>query len=283
MLNSDNDIKNYLTIDVEDYFQVSAFDNIVKFKDWGSYESRIVNSTMKILDLLNNNGKFKATFFILGWLAERYGKLVKEIDANGHEIGCHSYQHKLVYKMQPDEFRYDTVKSKKILEDIIGKEVIGYRAPSYSITKKSLWALEILNEVGFKYDSSVFPIRHDRYGIPNTPRFRYKIPQCNLIEYPISTSMLFGIKIPISGGGYFRLFPYSVSKRALKHINVKEEKPFVFYLHPWEIDPQQPRIDGTKFFSQFRHYINLKKTNERFIRLLHDFKFTHISNGLVFD
>ena len=220
------------------------------------------------------------TSVILGWLGEKYSKLVKEIDASGHEIGSHSYQHKLVYKMKPNEFRDDTIKSKRILEDIIGKEVIGYRAPSYSITKKSLWAFEILKDLGFKYDSSVFPIRHDRYGIPNAPRFKYKISNCSLIEYPISTSMLFGIKIPISGGGYFRIFPYLFSKKALKRINVKEKKPFVFYLHPWEIDPKQPRIDGTSLLSRFRHYINLKKTGERFIRLLNDFKFTHIANGL---
>jgi len=272
-----NKIKNYLTIDVEDYYQVTAFENKIRFEDWGNYESRVVENTRKILEMLFEAGDIKGTFFILGWVAEKHPEIVKEIDANGHEIACHSYRHRLIYNMSPDEFRIDLMKSKNILEDITGKKVIGYRAPSYSIIKKSLWVLEILEELGFEYDSSIFPITHDIYGIPGAPRFKYKLPENNLVEYPISTSKILGLKLPISGGGYFRLFPYWFTKMSLTTINIKEKQPFVFYIHPWEIDPDQPKVKGVDVFSRFRQYNNLKKTVERFKKLLKDFQFTPIS------
>lgn len=269
-------IKNYLTIDVEDYYQVAAFDNIVNIEDWDNYESRVDANTRRILALLAQH-QVKATFFVMGWIAERHPELVKEIQHQGHEIGCHSYCHRKIYQLTPDEFREDTKRAKTIIEDITGVPVRGYRAPSYSITKKSLWALDILEEMGFEYDSSIFPIYHDNYGIPDAPRFEYKLPNHDMKEYPISTSLIMGRKIPVAGGGYFRLFPYWFTKMALKKINDKEKKPFIFYLHPWEVDPGQPRMAGAKLLSRFRHYNNLEKTAERLTNLLLDFDFGFIS------
>jgi polysaccharide deacetylase family protein (PEP-CTERM system associated) len=274
----DKNITNYLTIDVEDYFHVSAFENSIKFEEWGSFESRVVNNTRKILEILSEAGEIKATFFILGWVAEKHPEIVKEINADGHEIACHSYRHRLVYNMTPEEFMSDLSKAKKILEDIIGKKILGYRAPSYSITKRSLWAFEILEDNGFEYDSSIFPITHDRYGIPDAPRFKYDLVEHNLVEYPISTSKILGLKVPVSGGGYFRLFPYWFSRLALRKINNNENQPYMFYIHPWEIDLEQPRINGANVFSRFRHYNNLGKTAKRFKRLLRDFKFGPINH-----
>ena len=215
-------ITNYLTIDVEDYFHVAAFEKIVQVDEWDSFKTRVQNNTTRLLDILDEH-KVKATFFILGWVAERFPEMVKKIDQSGHPIGCHSYLHQKIYTQTPDEFREDTARAKKILEDIIGKPVLGYRAPSYSITRKSLWALEILEELGFVYDSSIFPIVHDNYGIPDSPRFPYKHKESNLYEYPISTAKIWGRKIPVSGGGYFRLFPYWFSRYALNQINRKEQ------------------------------------------------------------
>lgn len=265
-------IRNYLTIDVEDYFQVAAFDDFIRPDSWDAMESRVERNSTIILDIL---GKFgvKATFFVVGWIAERYPSIVREIVKRGHELSCHSYMHKKIYHMTPAEFREDTRQAKNILEDITGHAVLGYRAPSYSITKKSLWALDILDELGFEYDSSIFPIYHDNYGIPDAPRFEYKLPNHNLIEYPISTSLFMGRKIPVAGGGYFRLFPYWFTRSALKKINLKEKRPFVFYIHPWEIDAQQPRMNQAKALSRFRHYNNLNKTTKRFETLLNDFTF----------
>ena len=197
--------------------------------------------------------------------------MVKKIAGKGHEIGCHSYSHRLVYNLTPDEFREDTRQAKDILEQITGTKVNGYRAPSYSITKRSLWALDILAELGFQYDSSIFPIYHDRYGISDSPRFSYKLPKQDMTEYPISTSLFLGRKIPVAGGGYFRLFPYWFTKMALQKINNKDEKPFIFYFHPWEIDPEQPKMQNTKPLSRFRHYVNLNKTFKRLEQLLRDF------------
>ena len=263
---------NYLTIDVEDYFQVAAFEDIIAPDSWASMECRVEKNTAVILDIL---GKYRvrATFFVVGWIAERYPALVREISRHGHEIGCHSYLHRKIYDLSPAEFREDTKQAKDILEGIIGKTVNGYRAPSYSITKKSLWALDVLEELGFKYDSSIFPIYHDNYGIPDAPRFEYKLPNHEMQEYPISTSLLLGRKVPVGGGGYFRLFPYWFTRYALRKINIAEKQPFVFYLHPWEIDPGQPRFHDASRLSKFRHYNNLHKTKFRFEKLLSDFAF----------
>jgi len=265
-------LTNYLTIDVEDYFQVAAFEDIITSAAWSSMECRVERNTASILDILGKQG-VRATFFVVGWIAERYPALVREISRQGHEIGCHSYLHRKIYDLTPEEFREDTRRAKNILEDITGRSVPGYRAPSYSITKKSLWALDILEELGFKYDSSIFPIYHDNYGIPDAPRFEYKLPNRAMMEYPISTALLLGRKIPVAGGGYFRLFPYWFTKFALKKINTDERNPFVFYLHPWEIDPDQPRFNHARKLSKFRHYNNLHKTRQRLERLLNDFSF----------
>ena len=267
---------NYLTIDVEDYFQVAAFEKVIQPATWENYPSRVEQNTTRILDLLNTYG-VKGTFFIVGWTAERFPGLVKEIVTRGHEIGCHSYQHQKIYNQTPEEFRRDTQKAKDILEQASGRPVVGYRAPTYSITKKSLWAFDILQELGFKWDSSIFPIRHDNYGIPDAPRFAYKMPNHNLIEYPISTALLWGRKIPVAGGGYFRILPYWFTRMALKKINQQEKEPFIFYLHPWEVDLGQPKVSHAGWKSRFRHYHNLGKTEERLHCLLKEFRFAPIT------
>ena len=264
-------IRNYLTIDVEDYFQVAAFEDIVNPGDWDLMEQRVVRNTRQLLDTLKSRGVL-ATFFVVGWIADRFPQLVAEIGEHGHEIGCHSYWHRKIFTLDRKEFQADTLRVKLILEGIIGKPVLGYRAPSYSITEKSLWALDTLKELGFTYDSSIFPVHHDNYGIPGAPRFAFAHPN-GLLEYPISTALFLGCNIPVSGGGYFRLFPYWFTRLALRTINHKEKKPFVFYLHPWEIDPEQPRMEHAGKISKFRHYNNLQKTADRLQRLLDDFLF----------
>ena len=264
---------NALTIDVEDYYHVSAFESVVRFEDWDCYESRVERNTHRILDILDEN-KTKATFFVLGWVAERQPKLVQAIHQRGHEVASHGYAHRKVYTQTPVQFRDETRRSKRIIEEIIGQPVIGYRAASYSIIKKSLWALEILAEEGFKYDSSIFPVIRYRYGIPGCPRFPHTIEVngSRLMEYPLSTVRVSGINIPIAGGGYMRLFPYRFTRWGLRRINMLEKKPVIFYLHPWEIDPAQPRIKAN-ILSRLRHYSNLDKGEEMLIRLIREFRF----------
>ncbi|MFQ5756700.1 MAG: XrtA system polysaccharide deacetylase [Acidiferrobacterales bacterium] len=275
-------IKNALTVDVEDYFQVSAFASTINQYDWDTYESRVEQNTYRLLDIFDERG-CKGTFFVLGWVAERYPRLVQEISTRGHEIGCHGYCHELVYNQNPEVFREDTLRAKNILEDIMQTPVQGYRAASYSITERSTWALDSLVELGFVYDSSIFPIHHDRYGMPGSSRHPYRVQTPDghsIAEFPMSTVELFKWRFPVSGGGYFRLFPYALSRRALKSINNKEGRPFIFYLHPWEIDPHQPRI-GSGWLSRFRHYNNLHRCEERLTRLLCDFEFTTVKDILT--
>ncbi|MCP4266777.1 MAG: DUF3473 domain-containing protein, partial [Candidatus Brocadiaceae bacterium] len=260
-------MKNVLTVDVEDYFQVSALANSISRDDWGSIPSRVTSNMHRLLDLFDEKN-VRATHFVLGWVAERFPGLVKEIDNRGHEIASHGYSHQLIYNQAPDVFEQETRESKKILEDIIGKPVIGYRAASYSITRKSLWALDVLADCGFTYDSSIFPVLHDRYGIWGSPGLPHvlKTPQKQeLVEYPLSTYSIMGQTIPVAGGGYFRLYPYQLSRFFYKRIN--RNAPFVFYLHPWEIDPDQPRVKAGKL-SEFRHYNNLDKCQNRLSSLL---------------
>ena len=266
-----NSIINYLTIDVEDYFQVSAFEDIIGTADWNGMEHRVAGNTEQVLAILAEFDT-KATFFVVGWVAEKFPRLVRAIYAQGHSIGCHSYWHRKVYDLSPEAFRDDTARAKTILENVIGEPVLGYRAPSYSITQKSLWALDILKDLGFTYDSSIFPIHHDTYGIPGAPRFPYRHPN-GLLEYPISTARVFGWNLPVAGGGYFRLFPYGFSRFFLRSLNGAEQQPFVFYLHPWEVDPDQPRMRQARWFSRFRHYNNLDVTATRLRRLLSEFAF----------
>ncbi len=267
-------VQNALTVDVEDYFQVSAFADNIKYDKWDQHPLRVERNTWKLLDLFDEY-QVKATFFTLGWVAERKRSLVMEIAKRGHEVACHGYSHQLIYNQTPEVFRQETVRAKSLLEDIIQKPVLGYRAASYSITEKSLWALDILAETGFVYDSSIFPVRHDRYGMPDTPEHPYllKTPAgYSIIEFPLSTAKIVNYRLPIAGGGYFRLYPYWLSKMGLKQIN-RQQKPFIFYLHPWEIDPEQPRI-STSWFSRFRHYNNLDKCESRLKNLMADFQFT---------
>ena len=213
---------------------------------------------------------------MLGWVADRVAGLISEIASRGHEVACHGYSHQLVYKQPPDVFREETLRSKNLLEDIIQAPVRGYRAASYSITGKSLWALDILAEAGFEYDSSIFPVHHDRYGIPDAPKYPYQLTTPNgqtLVEFPLSTAKLLGYRLPMAGGGYFRLYPYALTRMGLRQINNRDGKPFIFYLHPWEIDTDQPRIDAS-WLSRFRHYNNLDKCESRLQRLMSDFSFT---------
>jgi len=273
---------NALTVDVEDYFHVSAFANVISIDDWDKFESRVVRNTHRLLDLFAKN-KIIGTFFVLGWVAERYPSLVRDIANQGHEIACHGYSHQLIYNQDKDVFRNETIKAKNLLEDIIQAEVAGYRAASYSITNKSLWALDILTEAGFTYDSSIFPIRHDRYGIPGAKSCPHILTAPNgkkIVEFPLSKAKWFGMDVPVSGGGYFRLLPYFVTRAGLKTIINKNCSPFIFYLHPWEIDPDQPRISA-KWLSRFRHYNNLHKTELRVNKLLGEFRFSTIKDVLA--
>lgn len=271
-------IYNALSIDVEDYFMVSAFADVVKFEEWGRFESRVEKNTLKILELLDEFDT-KATFFTLGWVAERYPGLVKEISSKGHEIASHGYNHRLVYNCSPDEFREDIRKTKHILEDITSSPVMGFRAASYSIVKETLWALDILIEEGYAYDSSIFPIYHDRYGIPDAERYPYIIKGASKVfwEFPPSTYRIFGNNIPMAGGGYFRLYPYQLTKMLINSINQREEQPVIFYLHPWEIDAEQPRMKGSSL-SVLRHYSNLAGTSDKLRRLLMEFHFKPIAS-----
>ena len=275
-----NDVRNILTVDVEDYFMVSAFSGIVKPENWDRFSNRVESNTMRVLDIFDRHDT-RATFFILGWVAERYPQIVREIDRRGHEIACHSYRHKLVYDMTLEEFREDTGKAKDILEGIVGKRIYGYRAPSYSITKKSMWALEILRETGFLYDSSIFPIVHDRYGYPEFHRFPMVLetPSGGILEIPLSTIRIFNRNIPAVGGGYLRIFPLLFTEWAINSLNGKESKPAILYFHPWEIDADQPRINGSSL-SMFRHYTNIGKTENRIDHLLKTFPFGSIADVL---
>lgn len=291
-------IANLLSIDVEDYFQVSAFEKVSPPDTWNRWELRVERNTQKVLDLLEEFS-VKGTFFILGWVADRCPDLVKRIAAEGHEVASHGYSHQRVPNQTRAEFRDDVRRSKAILEELTGREVIGYRAPSYSISRETFWAFDELHEAGYRYDSSIFPIRHDFYGIPEWPRFAgyaVKTPggswkaaaavegqAAALYEVPITTLRFAGRNLPVAGGGYFRLFPYAFTRWGLCRINKRENKPFVFYLHPWELDPDQPRMRGISAKSKFRHYLNLNKTGERFRQLLRDYDFVPISEALLPD
>lgn len=267
-------ISNAITIDVEDYFHVSAFSDIVRVTEWDKYECRVERNTQKLLQIFSD-ADVKATFFILGWVAQRYPGVVREIAAQGHEVACHGFSHQLIYNQSPEIFRQETQQAKALLEDQIQMPVLGYRAASYSITKRSLWALDILHDCGFEYDSSIYPVHHDRYGIPDAekaPHKRLTPAGHQLVEFPIATLDLPKFAVPIGGGGYFRLFPYWFTKFGLGTINRRAGRPFMFYLHPWEIDPEQPRLAG-RWLSKFRHYNNLDRCESRLVQLLKDFNF----------
>ena len=277
---SDGRVVNAMSIDVEDYFQVSAFDGIVSRSSWSEMESRVCRNTERLLDLFDEFG-VRGTVFVLGWVGERYPELVRNIAGRGHEIASHGYGHRLVYDQTPTAFREDVRRAKQVLENASSGRVVGYRAPSYSITTRSLWALDVLLEEGYEYDSSIFPIRHDRYGIPTSDRQPYRM-HCGagtLIEFPGSTTRIAGINLPVAGGGYFRLLPYWWTKWGIARVNRVERQAVVFYLHPWEIDPDQPRLPVTGI-TRLRHYRNLDRTERRLRQLLTDFRFDAIKTVL---
>lgn len=323
--------RNALTVDVEDYFQVSGFEDVIPRASWDTFESRVERNTDRLLEILAEAG-VTATFFVLGWTAERHPALVRRIHAAGHELACHSYAHRLVYRCTAKEFREDTHRAKCLVEDLSAQPIIGYRAPSFSITRKSLWALEILAEEGFAYDSSIFPILRDRYGIPSAPRYPYRIllgdyrasaldpvnpvallggkaagrrpmpvggcrlpatgddaaqqldaaadSEDSILEIPPSTIRLLGVTLPIGGGGYLRLFRESLFHRALRHIIELERKPAVLYIHPWELDPDQPRLRGGAWVSRFRQYVHLDQAEGKLRNLLVRWRFAPIRDLL---
>lgn len=271
-------VVNALTVDVEDYFHVEAFADVILPEEWSRYPMRVENNTRKILEMLECRD-IRATFFVLGWVADHCPGLIRDIVSAGHEIGCHGYRHQTIGRGDEADFRNDILRAKNVLEDLSGTCVKSYRAPSYSVTAKTLWALEILYDVGFEYDSSIFPVVHDQYGIPNAPRFphyRSLRDGRRIIEFPPSTLSAYGANVPVAGGGYFRLFPYKLSAWAIRQLNEKEAQPALFYLHPWEIDVEQPRIVAS-WRSRFRHYQNLGSTEGKFLRLLEDFSWAPMS------
>lgn len=272
-------IINAMTVDVEDYFHVSVFDGVIPRHTWDRLDSRVGANTAKLLRIFQDAG-VRATFFVLGWVAERTPSLVADIASAGHEIASHGYGHRLVYDLTPAAFRDDVRRSKDLLESTSGQAVYGYRAPSYSVTAKSLWALDVLIDEGFRYDASIFPIHHDRYGIPSSPRHPYILQrQSALLEAPASTVQCGPINLPIGGGGYFRILPYAWTHWGITRLNRTERMPAIFYLHPWEIDPAQPRLPAP-LLGRFRHYFNLAKTESRLLSLLRDFRFSTMASVL---
>lgn len=273
---------NAFTIDVEDYFQVSALAKGVPRNTWDQRELRVESNTDRLLSMLDEHG-VRGTFFVLGWVADRVPSLVRRIAAAGHEVACHGYSHELIYRQTPEVFREETVRAKRLLEDAIGARVIGYRAASFSITQQSRWALDVLAELDFLYDSSIFPIQHDRYGIPGASIDPGKIESPSgrtLVEFPMSTAGVLGMRLPVSGGGYFRLLPYWVTRNGLRSINARGA-PFTFYLHPWEIDAAQPRVPGIGLLSRIRHYTNLSRCEGRLRRILGEFPFSTMREVLT--
>ena len=262
-------LRNAMTIDVEDYFQVSAFAPYIQRKDWDQRECRVERNVDRILALLDES-KTQATFFTLGWVAERYPALVRRIVTGGHELASHGYGHERASDLTPEAFRADIGRAKALLEDIGGQAVLGYRAPSFSIGEGNLWAFDELLKAGYRYSSSVYPIRHDHYGMPDSPRFAYEVRD-GLLEVPVTTLRLGGRNLPSSGGGYFRLLPYAVSRWLIEQVNRRDGQSAVFYFHPWEIDDGQPRIPGIDPKTRFRHYVNIARTEARIAQLLRDF------------
>ncbi|MEA2690855.1 MAG: hypothetical protein QOJ16_242 [Acidobacteriota bacterium] len=272
---------NAFSVDVEDYFQVGAFERAISRESWGSFEPRVEANTRRLLDLCAEHG-VRGTFFVLGWVAERWPDLVRDIAAAGHELGTHGQDHRRVTTLTPDQFRLDIRRSKRTIEDASGEEVIGYRAPNYSIVKETMWAVDILMEEGFRYDSSIFPIHHDHYGIPDFSRFPLPIRGQNgsaLHEFPISTVRLGGINLPFVGGGYLRHFPYSFIRWGMRRVNEVEERPAIVYIHPWELDPGQPR-QNVPYLTGLRHYRNLDQTAGRLARLFTEFQFVTVREVL---
>ncbi len=270
-------MQNAFTVDVEDYFKVAAFTDVVAMSSWERRESRVERNTMAVLDLLAVH-RVRGTFFVLGWVARQFPRLVRTIAARGHEIASHGMNHEMVYQQTPDVFRAQTRAAKAMLEELVQRPVIGYRAATYSITRASLWALDVLAEEGFLYDSSIFPMHHDNYGIPDARREPHLLRTSHgntIVEFPISVVRYGKLTLPVGGGGYFRIFPYALTRWGLRRLNA-QQREFVFYIHPWEIDPEQPRIAQARLRSRLRHYFNLDRCRSRLERLLQDFAFVPV-------
>lgn len=266
-------MKNALTIDLEDYYHVSAFNQHIAQRQWATQESRVERNTNVLLDLLDEAG-CRATFFTLGWVAEQHPQVVRAVAQRGHEVACHSLRHRTVYEMTPAEFREDTHRAKEVLENVTGAAVRGYRAPSFSITKNSFWALTILAELGFAYDSSIFPVKHANYGVPDAARKPYRVqtPAGSIVEFPLTTLELAGRRSPFGGGAYFRFLPYWYTRWGIRFLNRRENQPACVYLHPWELDPEQPRM-SVSLTARTRHYLGLRATPGKFRNLIRDFEF----------
>lgn len=267
-------IVNAFTVDVEDYFQVSALAPQIDRSTWDDRPCRVERNVRRLLEMLARHDA-RATFFTLGWIAKRYPQLIRDLVTEGHEIASHGFGHLRASEQSAAEFRHDVRHAKQLLEDIAGQAVHGYRAPSFSIGYTNPWAFDVLVEEGYRYSSSVYPVRHDHYGMPDAPRFAYRVrPQ--LLEIPLTTARVLGRNLPAGGGGYFRLAPYRLSRWALRRVNHLDQRPAIFYMHPWEIDPAQPRIAGTTLKTRFRHYVNLHRTEPRLSRLLQDFRWGRV-------
>ncbi|MCU0804987.1 MAG: DUF3473 domain-containing protein [Burkholderiales bacterium] len=267
-------IANAFTIDVEDYFQVSALAPYIPRDQWDETPCRVERNVDRILQLLDEAGA-KATFFTLGWIAERYPQLVRRVADHGHEVASHGYQHERASELDRGAFLADIQLAKAVLEDVAGTAVNGYRAPSFSINGANDWAFDCLAEAGYRYSSSIYPIRHDHYGMPDAPRFPYQSRE-RLLEVPITTMRLLNRNWPAGGGGYFRLMPYAMSKWLIRRVNETDGQPAIFYFHPWELDPEQPRVPGIDAKTRFRHYVNLHRTEDRLRQLLRDFRWDRV-------
>ena len=267
---------NAMSVDIEDWFQVGAFETVIDRGDWDQLEHRVEQNTQAVLSLFDE-AEIKATFFILGWVAERYPALMRQIVAAGHEIANHGYDHARVFTLSPDQFRADLDRSRKLLEDSSGQRVSGYRAPSFSIDQRTPWAHEILAEQGYEYSSSVAPIRHDHYGWAGSPRFAWKpVAQSGLIELPVTTVNAGGRVLAAGGGGFFRLLPYALYKQSIRKMQRDDGHGAIFYFHPWEIDPEQPRVRDAPIRSKLRHYTNLKGMRAKLLRASQDFKWGRV-------
>ena len=272
-------VVNVMTVDVEDYFQVSAFERYIDRSDWNTIQPRVERNVQRILALFDELN-VTATFFTLGWVAERFPKLVRKIADDGHEVASHGWSHVRVTQQDPPSFRDDVTRTKALLEDVTGREIRGYRAASYSIGAANLWALDVLQETGHAYSSSIFPIKHDLYGMPDAPRFGFRPHNDNFVEFPVTTVKLGGRTFPFSGGGWFRLLPYALSRAATHRVNNIDREPVIFYFHPWEIDPGQPVQVGIDAKTRFRHYLNLNRMEDRLSQLCHDFSWGRMDEVL---
>jgi len=270
---------NAMTVDVEDYFQVSAFERYVPRESWNQTRTRVEANVDRIMEMFDQQG-VKATFFTLGWIAERHPQMVKAIAEQGHEVASHGWSHVRVTQQNREQFRDDVLRTKGELESLTGQQVLGYRAASYSIGESNLWALDVLNETGHRYSSSIFPIKHDLYGMPDAPRFAFHPHDDDFVEFPVTTVKVANRNLPCAGGGWFRLIPYAGMRWAMRRVNQIDQESVIFYFHPWEIDPAQPRMQGLDAKTRFRHYLNLDRTQDRLKRLLKDFRWGKMSDLL---